>query len=93
MTDQEVFDSVLSNYCAEEEEEKDEESEVNYIPLEKSKLSDVAGAIELFECWSLFENSGGETGSQSLNVISKKFDKLSLETKRQSKMHYFFKKL
>ena len=63
MTDQEILDSVLSNYCAEEEEEKDEESEANDVPHEKPKLSEVAGAIELLECWSLFENSGGETGS------------------------------
>ena len=32
MTDQEILDSVLSNDCAEEEEKKDEESEVNVPP-------------------------------------------------------------
>ena len=27
---------------------------------EKPKLSEIAHAIELLECWSLFDNSGGE---------------------------------
>ena len=69
----------------EEEEEKDAESKVNDVPLEKSKLSEIAGAIELLECYSLFDNSGGKI-RQSLSVISKRIGKLSLETKKQSKM-------
>ena len=31
MKDQEILDSILSNDCAEEEEEKDKESEVNDV--------------------------------------------------------------
>ena len=92
MTDQEILDSVLSNDCAEEEEKKDEESEVNDVPPKKPKLSEIVGSVELLQCLSLFDNSGGEL-RHSLSVISNKFDKLFLETKNQSKMHDFFKKL
>ena len=42
MTDQEILDSVLSNDCAEEEKEKDEEP----------KLSHIASKIYLLEHWS-----------------------------------------
>ena len=92
IADKEILDSVLSNDCDEEEEEKEEESEVNDVPPEKPKLSEIAGTIDLLEYWSLFDNSEGEI-RQSLNVISKKFDKFSLETKKQYKMHNFFQKI
>ena len=90
MTDREILDSILINDYAEEEEETDEES--NDVAPEKPKLSKIAHAIELLECWSLFDNSGGKI-RQSLSLILKRFDKHSLETKKQSKIHDIFKKL
>ena len=56
------------------------------------KPSEIAPAVELLECWSLFGNSGDEI-RQSLSLIWKRFDKHSLETKKQSNIHDFFKKL
>ena len=91
MTDQEILDFVLSNDCAEEEEEKDKESEVNDVPPKKPKLSEITGAIELLECWFLFDNSRGEI-RQSLSVILKKFGKISLETKTTIQNALFFQK-
>ena len=58
ITDREILDSILINDYAEEEEETEEES--NDLPPEKPKLSEIAHAIELLECWSLFDNRGGE---------------------------------
>ena len=55
MTDQKILDSVLSNDCDKEKEDKDKESEVNNVPAEK------------LECWFLFDNNGGEV-RQSLSV-------------------------
>ena len=80
ITAREILDSILTNDYAQNKEETDEES--NYITPEKPKLSEIAHAIELFECWSLFGNSGGET-RQSLSLISKRFDKHDLEIKKQ----------
>ena len=80
ITAREILDSILTNDYAQNKEETDEES--NYITLEKPKLSEIAHAIELLECWSLFGNSGGET-RQSLSLISKRFDKHDLEIKKQ----------
>ena len=62
------------------------------MPPEKPNLSEIAHAIELLKCWSLFDKSGGEI-RQSLSLTSKRFDKHSLETKKQSKIHNFFRKL
>ena len=76
ITAREILDSILTNDYAQNKEETDEES--NYITPEKPKLSEIAHAIELLECWSLFGNSGGET-RQSLSLISKRFDKHDLE--------------
>nr|XP_047126065.1 uncharacterized protein LOC124807767 [Hydra vulgaris] len=56
ITDREILDSILINNCAEVDEEIDEDS--NNLPPVKPKLSEVACAIELIECWSLFENNG-----------------------------------
>ena len=89
ITDRVILDSILINDYAEEEEETDEGS--NDVSPEKPKLSEIAHAIELLECWSLFDNSGGEI-RQSLSLILKRFDKHSLETEKQSKIHDFFKK-
>ena len=89
ITDREILDSILINDYAEKEEETDEES--NDVPPEKPELSEIADTIELRECWSLFDNSGGEI-RQLLSLISKTFDKHSLETKKQSKIHNFFSK-
>ncbi|XP_065650421.1 uncharacterized protein LOC136078571 [Hydra vulgaris] len=89
ITDQEILNSILNNDCAEVDEEIDEDS--NDLPPVKSKLSEVARAIELIKCWSLFENNGVEI-RQSLNLV-KMFDKHSLEAKKQSKMDDFFEKL
>ena len=88
--DREILDSISINDYAEEEKKTDEES--NDVPPEKPKLSKIAHAIELLECWYLFDNGGDEI-RQSLRLISKRFDKHSLETKKQSKIHDFFKKL
>ena len=74
LTDREILDSILIKDYAEEEEETDEEPD--YVPSEKPKLSEIAHAIELLECWPLFDNSGGEI-RQSLSLISKRFDKQS----------------
>ena len=90
ITDREILDSIFINDYAEEEEETDEES--NNVPPEKPNLSEIAYAIELLKCWSLFDKSGGEI-RQSRSLISKRFDKHSLETKKQSKIHNFFRKL
>ncbi|XP_065654492.1 uncharacterized protein LOC136081130 [Hydra vulgaris] len=90
ITDREILDSILINDCTEVDEEIDEDS--NDLPPVKPKLSEVTRAIELIECWSLFENNGVEI-RQSLNLVSKMFDKHSLEAKKQSKMGDFFKKL
>ena len=90
ITDREILDSILINDYAEEEEETNEES--NDVPTKKPKLSEIAHAIELLECWSLFGNSGGEI-RQSLSLVLKRFDKHFLETKKQSKIYNFFKKL
>ena len=48
---------LINNYAAEEEETTDKS---NDMPPKKPKLSEIAHAIELFECWSLFDNSGSE---------------------------------
>ena len=80
ITAREILDSILTNDYAQNKEETDEES--NYITPQKPKLSEIAHAIELLECWSLFGNSGGET-RQSLSLISKRFDKHDLEIKKQ----------
>ena len=80
ITAREILDSILTNDYAQNKEETDEES--NYITPEKPKLSEIAHAIELLECWSLFGSSGGET-RQSLSLISKRFDKHDLEIKKQ----------
>ena len=89
ITDRETLDSILINDYAEKEEETDEQS--NDVPPEKPELSEIADTIELRECWSLFDNSGGEI-RQLLSLISKTFDKHSLETKKQLKIHNFFSK-
>ena len=89
ITDWEILDSILINDYA-EWEETDEES--NDVPPEERTLSEIAYAVELLQCWSLFEKSGGEI-RQSLSLVSKRFGKQSLETKKQSKIHDFFKKL
>ena len=77
MTDQEILDSVLSNDRDEEEEDKDKDSEVNNVPTEKPKCW-------LLECCFFF-----------LTTIEVKSSshKLSLETKKQSKMLNFFQKI
>ena len=77
ITDGEILCSILINDYAEEEEETNEKS--NDVPPKKPKLSEIAHATELFECWSLFDNSGSEI-RQLLSLISKRFDKHSLET-------------
>ena len=84
------MDSILINNYSEEEEEADEES--NDVSPKKPKFSEIAHVIELLECWSIFNNSGGEI-RQSLSLTSKRFDKHSLETKKKPKIHDFFKKL
>ena len=38
MKDQEILDSISSNDCAEEEEEKDKESDVNDVVLPESQI-------------------------------------------------------
>ena len=90
ITDREILDSILIDDYAEEEEETDKES--NNVSPKKPKLSEIVHAVELLECWSLFDNSGGKI-RQSLSFIAKRFDKHSLETKKQSRIHDFFKKL
>ena len=80
ITDQEILDSILIDYYAEEEEETHEDS--NDVPPKKSKLSKITHAIELLDGWSLFDNNGGKI-RQSLSFILKRFDKHSLETKKQ----------
>ena len=47
---------------------------------------------ELLECWSLFDNSGSEI-RQSLSLVSNRFDKHSLQTKKQSNTRFFQKTL
>ena len=83
-------DSILINDYAVEKEETDEES--NNVPPEKPELSDIVHAIELLECWSLFDNSGGEI-RQTLSLISQRFDKHSLETKKAIENIQFFQKI
>ena len=89
-TDQEILDSILINDYAKEKDETDKES--NDVPPKKPTLSEMVHAVELLECWTLFRDSGGEI-RQSLSLTWKRFDKHSLETKKQSKLHDFFKKL
>ena len=89
MTDQEILDSILINDLAEEEEEKTEEESSN-VPPKKPKLAEVAHAIDLLERWSLFDKNGGEM-RQSLSLISKRFDKHSFESKKQSQNQTFLK--
>ena len=89
MTDQEILDSILINDLAEEEEEETEE-ESSDVPSKKPKLAEVAHAIDLLERWSLFDKNGGEM-RKSLSLISKRFDKHSFESKKQSQIPDFFK--
>ena len=89
MTDQEILDSILINDLAEEEEEETEEDSSD-VPPEKPKLAEVAHAIDLLERWSLFDKNGGEI-RKSLSLISKRFDKHSFESKKQSQIPDFFK--
>ena len=89
MTDQEILDSILINDLAEEEEEEIVE-ESSYVPPEKPKLAEVAHTIDLLERWSLFGKNGGEM-RKSLSLISKRFDKHSFESKKQSQIPDFFK--
>ena len=58
ITDRDILDSILINDYADEEEETDEES--NEVLPEEPKLLEIAYLIELLECRSLFDNSGGE---------------------------------
>ena len=90
ITDREILVSIWINDYAEEEEETDEES--NDLSPEKPKITEIAHAIELLECWYLFHNSGGKV-RQLLSLILKRFDKHSLETKNKSKIHDFFQKM
>ena len=60
------------------------------MPPEKPTLSEIAYAVELLQCWSLFEKSGGEI-RQSLSLVSKRFGKQSLETKNNRKYMIFSK--
>ena len=83
-TDQEILDSVIINDLAEEEEESSD------VPPEKPKLAEVAHAIDLLERWSLFDKNGGEM-RKSFSLISKRFDKHSFESKKQSQIPDFFK--
>ena len=89
ITDREILDSILIKDYTEEEEEIDKEP--NDVPSEKPKLSEIADAVELLECWSLFDSSGGEI-RQSLSLISKRFDKHSLETKKAIENTRYFSK-
>ncbi|XP_065684566.1 tigger transposable element-derived protein 4-like [Hydra vulgaris] len=88
ITDREILDSILINDCGEVDEEIDEDS--TNLPPVKPKLSEVARAIELIECWFLFENNGVEI-RQSLILVSKMFDKHSLEAKNNQKWTIFSK--
>ena len=90
MTDQEILDSILINDLAEEEEEEETKEESSDVPPEKPKLAEVAHAIDLLERWSLFNKNGGEM-RKSLSLISKRFDKDSFESKKQSQIPDFFK--
>ena len=91
MTGQEILDSILINDLAEEEEEEEEtEEESSDVSPEKPKLAEVAHAIDLLERWSLFDKNGGEM-RKSLSLISKRFDKHSFESKKQSQISDFFK--
>ena len=56
----------------------------------KPKLAEIAHAIDLLERWSLFDKNGGEM-RKSLSLISKRFDKHSFESKKQSQIPDFFK--
>ena len=89
MTDQEILDFILINDLAEVEEEETEEDSSD-VPPEKPKLAEVAHAIDLLERWSLFDKNGGEM-RKSLSLISKRFDKHSFESKKQSQIPDFFK--
>ena len=86
--DQEILDSILINDLAEEEEEGTEE-ESSDVPPKKLKLAEVAHAIDLLEGWSLFDKNGGEM-RKSLSLISKRFDKHSFESKKQSQIKDMF---
>ena len=87
ITNREIVNSILINNYAKEEEETDEES--NDKPPKKPKLSESAHAIELLECWSLFDNNGSKI-RQSLSLLSKRFEKHSLETKKAIENTRFF---
>ena len=89
MTEQEILDSILINDLAEEEEEETEEDSSD-VPPEKPKLAEVAHAIDLLERSSLFDKNRGEM-RKSLSLISKRFDKHSFESKKQSQIPNFFK--
>ena len=89
MTDQEILDSILINDLTEEAEEETEEKSSD-VPLKKPKLAEVAHSIDLLERWSLFDKNGGEM-RKSLSLISKRFDKHSFESKKQSQIPDFFK--
>ena len=56
----------------------------------KTNIRDSTCNRELLECWSLFDNSGSEI-RQSLSLVSKRFDKHSLQTKKQSNTRFFQK--
>ena len=91
MTDQEILDSILINDLAEEEEEEEKtEEESSDVPPEKPKLAEAAHAVDLLERWSLFNKNGGEM-RKSLSLISKRFDKHSFESKKQSQIPDFLK--
>ena len=49
ITDREILDSIVINDYVEEEEEREESSDV---PPEKPKLSEIGHTVELLECWS-----------------------------------------
>ena len=90
ITDQEILDSILIKDLAAEKEEEETEEESSDVPPEKPKLAEAAHAIDLLERWSLFDKNGGEM-RKSLSLISKRFDKHSFESKKQSQIPEFFK--
>ena len=92
LTDEEIIESIRDDdKCAVEEEvENDEEIEVNDVPPQKPKFSEIEDAMELIERWSLFDEDGDEI-RRRLNYITKKCSKHYCEIKKQTSIEDFFK--
>ena len=89
ITDREILDFYFNQQIC--WERRGDRRRVKRCTSQKPNLSETQNAIELLECWSLFDNSGCET-IQSLNHIIKEIWQTLFRKKNNKKIHNFWEK-